>query len=177
MIYLEFFSYSFTLCFVFILNFLFFPAYFPVLLMIMGFPCGSAGKESACNAEDLGSIPGLGRSPGEGKGFPLQYSCLENSVDSPWGHKESGTTEWLSLSLMTIIRHSICQVLMICQEATVRSGHGTTNWFQIGKGVCQGCILSPCLFNLYAENIMRNAGLEEAQAGIKIAGSNINNLR
>ena len=61
--------------------------------MIMGFPCGSAGKESACNAEDLGSIPGLGRSPGEGKGFPLQYSCLENSVDSPWGHKESGTTE------------------------------------------------------------------------------------
>ena len=66
---------------------------------------------------------------------------------------------------------------MICQEATVRSGHGTTNWFQIGKGVCQGCILSPCLFNLYAENIMRNAGLEEAQAGIKIAGSNINNLR
>ena len=66
---------------------------------------------------------------------------------------------------------------MICQEATVRSGHGTTNWFQIGKGVCQGCILSPCLFNLYAENIMRNAGLEEAQAGIKIAGSNINNLK
>ena len=56
------------------------------------------------------------------------------------------------------------------QEATVRTGHGATNWFQIGKGVCQGCILSPCLFNLYAEYIMRNAGLEEAQAGIKIAG-------
>uniref|UniRef100_A0A8B9WAY0 RNA-directed DNA polymerase n=1 Tax=Bos mutus grunniens TaxID=30521 RepID=A0A8B9WAY0_BOSMU len=63
------------------------------------------------------------------------------------------------------------------QEATVRTGHGTTDWFQIGKGVCQGCILSPCLFNLYAEYIMRKAGLEEAQAGIKIAGRNINKLR
>ena len=63
------------------------------------------------------------------------------------------------------------------QEATVRTGHGTTDWFQIGKGVCQGCILSPCLFNLYAEYIMRDTGLEEAQAGIKIAGRNINNLR
>ena len=63
------------------------------------------------------------------------------------------------------------------QEATVRTGRGTTDWFQIGKGVHQGCILSPCLFNLYAEYIMRNAGLEEAQAGIKIARGNINNLR
>ena len=63
------------------------------------------------------------------------------------------------------------------QEATVRTGHGTTDWFQIGTGVCQGCILSPCLFNLYAGYIMRNAGLDEAQAGIKIAGRNINNLR
>ena len=60
------------------------------------------------------------------------------------------------------------------QEATVKTGHGTSNWFQIGKGVHQGCILSPCLFNLYAEYITRNAGLEEAQAGIKIAGRNIN---
>ena len=63
------------------------------------------------------------------------------------------------------------------QEATVRTGHGTTDWFQIGKEVRQGCILSPCLFNLYAEYIMRNAGLKEAQDGIKIAGRNINNLR
>ena len=63
------------------------------------------------------------------------------------------------------------------QKATVRTGHGPTDWFQIGKGVCQGCILSPCLFNLHAEYIMRNAGLDEAQAGIKIAGRNLNNLR
>ena len=63
------------------------------------------------------------------------------------------------------------------QEATVRNGHGTTDWFQVGKGICQGCILSPCLFNLYAEYITRNAGLDKAQAGIKIARRNISNLR
>ena len=63
------------------------------------------------------------------------------------------------------------------QEATVRTGHGTTDWFQIGKGVCQGCVLSPCLFNVYAEYIMRNSGVDEAQVGIKIARRNINNLR
>ena len=63
------------------------------------------------------------------------------------------------------------------QEATIRTGHGTKDWFQIGKGVCQGCILSPCLFNLYAEYLMLNAGLDEAQAGIKIARRNTNNLR
>ena len=80
---------------------------------------------------------------------------------------------------MGIPDHLICLLrnLYAGQEATVRTGHGTTDWFQIGKGVCQGCILSPCLFNLYAEYTMRNAGLEEVQAGIKIAGRNINNLR
>ena len=72
-----------------------------------------------------------------------------------------------------------CLLRNLCagQEATVRKGHGTTDWFQIGKGIRQGCILSPCLFNLYAEYIMRNAGLEEAQAGLKIAGRNIKKLR
>ena len=72
---------------------------------------------------------------------------------------------------------SLLRNLYAGQEATVRTGHGTTDWFQIGKGVCQGCILSPCLFNFCAEYIMRKAGLEEAQAGIKIAGRNIHNLR
>ena len=66
---------------------------------------------------------------------------------------------------------------LLQQLATVKTGHGTIDWFQIGKGVCQGCVLSPCLFNLYAEYIMRNSGLEEAQAVIKIAGRNVNNLR
>ena len=70
-----------------------------------------------------------------------------------------------------------CLLRYAGQEATIRTGHGTTDWFQIGKGVCQCCILLPCLFNFYAEYIMRNAGLEEAQTGIKIAGRNTNNLR
>ena len=80
---------------------------------------------------------------------------------------------------MGISHHLTCLLrnLYAGQEATVRTGHGTTDWFQIGKGVRQGCILSPCLFNLYAEYIMRNAGLDEAQARIKIAGRNINNCR
>ena len=80
---------------------------------------------------------------------------------------------------MGIPDHLTCLLRNLCagQEATVRIRHGTTDWFQIGKGVHQGCILSPCLFNLYAEYITRSAGLEEAQAGIKIAGRNINNLR
>ena len=80
---------------------------------------------------------------------------------------------------MGIPDHLICLLINLYagQEATVRTGRGTTDWFQIGKEVRQGCILSPCLFNFYAEYIMRNAGLEEAQAGIKIAGRNINNLR
>ena len=80
---------------------------------------------------------------------------------------------------MGIPDHLTCLLRNLCagQEATVRTGYGTTDWFQIGKGVRQGCMLSPCLFNLCAEYIMRNAGLEEAQAGIKTAGRNINNLR
>ena len=80
---------------------------------------------------------------------------------------------------MKIPDHLTCLLrnLYADQEATVRTGQGTTDWFQIGKGVRQGCILSPCLFNLYSEYIMRNAGLDEAQAGMKIAGRNINNLR
>ena len=86
---------------------------------------------------------------------------------------------WKILQEMGIPDHLTCLLrnLYTGQEATVRTGPGTTDWFQIGKGVRQGCILSPCLFNLYAEYIMRNAGLEEAQAGIKSAGRNINNLR
>ena len=80
---------------------------------------------------------------------------------------------------MGIPDHLTCLLrkLYAGQEVTVRTGQETTDWFQIGKRVCQGCILSPCLFNFYAEYIMRNAGLEETQAGIKIAGRNINNLR
>ena len=80
---------------------------------------------------------------------------------------------------MGIPHHQTCLLrkLYAGQEGTIRTGHGITDWFQEGKGVCQGCILSPCLFNLYAEYIMRNAGLDEAQAGIKIAGRNINHLR
>ena len=80
---------------------------------------------------------------------------------------------------MGITEHLTCLLrnLYAGQEATVRTGHGTTDWLQIGKGVYQGCMLSPCLLNLYAEYIMRNTGLEEAQAGIKIAGGNIKNLR
>uniref|UniRef100_A0AC11CSV8 Uncharacterized protein n=2 Tax=Ovis aries TaxID=9940 RepID=A0AC11CSV8_SHEEP len=93
-------------------------------------------------------------------------------------------TVWITINCgkfreMGIPDHLTCLLgnLYAGQEAVVRTGHGTTDWFQIGKGVHQGCILSPCLFNLYAEYIMRNAGLEETQAGIKIAGRNINNLR
>ena len=86
---------------------------------------------------------------------------------------------WKILKEMGIPDHLTCLLrnLYARQEATVRTGHGTTDWFPIGKGVRQGCILSPCLFNLYEEYIMRNTGLEDAQAGIKIARRNINNLR
>ena len=86
---------------------------------------------------------------------------------------------WKILKETGIPDHLTCLLrnLYAGQEATVRTGHGTTDWFQIGKGVRQGCILSPCLFNFYAEYIMRNIGLDEAPAGIKIPGRNINNLR
>ena len=86
---------------------------------------------------------------------------------------------WKILQEMGIPYHLTCLLrnMYAGQEATVRTGHGTIDWFQIRKGVHQGCILSPCLFNLYAEYIMRNAGLDEAQSGIKIPGRNINNLR
>ena len=89
------------------------------------------------------------------------------------------TTNWKILQEMAMSDHLTCLLrnLYAAQEATLRIGHGTTDWFQIRKGVSQGCILSPCLFNFYAEYIMRNAGLDEAKAGIKIAGRNINNLR
>ena len=86
---------------------------------------------------------------------------------------------WKILQEMGIPDHLTCLLrnLYACQEAAIRTGHGTTDWFKVGKGIRQGCILLPCLFNLYAEYIMRNAGLDEAQAGIKIVGRNINNLR
>ena len=89
------------------------------------------------------------------------------------------TINWKILKEMGIPDHLTClwRNLYVGQEATVRTGHGTTDWFQIREGVCQGCILSPCLFNLYAEYIMWNARLDEAQAGIKIARRSINNLR
>ena len=94
-------------------------------------------------------------------------------------------TVWITKKLWKILKEMGIQDHLTCllrnlyagQEATVRTRHGTTDWFQIGKAVTQGCVLSPCLFNLYAEYIMRNAGLEEAQAGIKISGRNINNLK
>ena len=89
------------------------------------------------------------------------------------------TTNWKILQEMGIPNHLTCLLrsLYARQEATVRTGHGTTDWFQIGKGVRQGCILSRCLFNLYAEYIMRNTRLDEAQTGIKTAGRNINNYK
>ena len=103
--------------------------------------------------------------------LPLDYAKAFDCVD----HNKL----WKILKDMGIPDHLTCLLrnLYAGQQATVRTGHGTTDWFQIGKGVRQGCILSPCLFNLYTEYIVRNAGLEETQAGIKIAGRNINNLR
>ena len=96
--------------------------------------------------------------------YAKAFDCVDHN--KLWKILQDGNTEHLTCLLVN---------LYVGQEATVRTGHGTTNWFQIGKGVCQGSILSPCLFNFYAEHIMRNAGLDEAHAGIKIAGTNINN--
>ena len=101
------------------------------------------------------------------------YFCLLTMPKALCNHNKL----WKILQEMGIYLTCLLRNLYAGQEATVRTGHGTTDWFQVGKGVHQGCILSPCLFNLYAEYIVRNAGLEEAQAGIKIAGRNINNLR
>ena len=100
----------------------------------------------------------------------IDYAKAFDSVDH--------NTLWKILQDMGLPDHLTCFLrnLYAAQEATVRTGHGTTDWFQIGKGVCQGCMLSPCLFNFYAEYIMQNAGLDDAQAGIKIAGGNINNF-
>ena len=100
-------------------------------------------------------------------------NCTQNCIYFEWSKL------WKILEEMGIPDHVTCLLrnLYAGQEATVRTRHGTMDWFQIGKGVRQGCILSPCLFNLYAEYIMRNAGLDESQAGIRIAGRNINNLR
>ena len=113
--------------------------------------------------------------------FPSPGRMLQSPKAMSWGCHDLNQTKklWKILKEIGIPDHLTCLLrnLYAGQEATIRTGHGTTDWFQIGKGVHQGCILSPCLFNLYAEYIMRNAGLEEAQAGIKIAGRNINNLR
>ena len=104
--------------------------------------------------------------------------CYFNHPDEVYlkNHKILIYTFWACIFKFNELTY-LLRNLYAGQEATVRTGHGTTDWFQIGKGVHQGCILSPCLFNLYAESIMRNTGLEEAQAGIKIARRNINNLR
>ena len=147
----------------------------------MGFPDSSVDKESTCNAGDLVSIPGSRRSTGEGIGFSyfcfIDYSKAFDCVD----HKKT----WKILKELGIADHLILPTsgdlplrnLYAGQEATIRSRHETTDWFQIGKGVRQGCVLSPCLFKLYAKYIMQNAGLDEAQAGIKTAWRNINNFR
>ena len=128
--------------------------------------------------------------------FPTSIGCF-NDPSIIEKQKSSGKTSTSALLTMpkplTLLNTTNCKILqemgipdhLTCllrnlyagQEATVRAGHGTTDWFQIGKEAPQGCILSSCLFNLYAKNIMRNTGLDKAQAGIKIAGRNINNLR
>ena len=118
-----------------------------------------------------GGLPSMGSHRVRHDGSDLAAAAAFDCVD----HNKL----WKILQEMRIPDYLTCLLrsLYAGQEETVRTGHGTTDWFQIGKGVRQGCILSPCLFNFYAEYIMRNTGLEEAQAGIKIAGRNINNPR
>ena len=118
--------------------------------------------------------------PTSGGSWKKQESSRKTSISALLSMPKTLTVDhnklWKILMEMGIPGHLTCLLrnLYAGQEATVRTGHGTTDWFQIGKGVHQGCILSPCLFNLYAEYIMRNPGLEEAQARVKIAGRNIN---
>ena len=155
---------------------------------------GSDGKKSVCIASDLGSTTGLGRSPGRGHSNPLQYSCLDNSMErevwwtivcwvpASWTWLSDCVDHnklWKILQEMGIQDHVICLLINLYagQEATVRTGHGKTDRFQIRKLVRLGCILSPHLSNLYTEYITRNAGLDEAKAGTKIAWRNINNFR
>ena len=116
---------------------------------------------------------------GNGKVRPFQKDIYFCFIDSAKAFDYVDNNKWKILKEMEVSDHFtyLLRGLYAGQEATVRTGHGTTDWFQIGKRACQGCILSPCLFNFYAEYIMRNAGLEEAQAGIKIARRNINNLK
>ena len=109
--------------------------------------------------------------------FKLPYICTHFTFSQGSRLQKQMKLYLLSIWLWWLGEIKETRNLYAGQEATVRTGHGTTDWFQIGKGVRQGCILSPCLFNLYAEYIMRNAGLDEAQARIRIAGRNINNLR
>ena len=113
----------------------------------------------------------------------ISINCIQGSLSSTLLPYTSSLVV-LIIAVLTCELISHCGIhlhfpsnLYVGQESTVRTGHGTTDWFQIGKGVRHGCILSPCLFNLHAECIMRNAGLEEAQTGIKISGRNINNIR
>ena len=107
----------------------------------------------------------------------LRESVMDREAWRAAVHGVTKSRTQLSDFIFTFTFTCLLSNLYAGQEATVRTRHGIMDWFQIGKGVYQGCILSPCLFNLYAEYIMRNAGLDEAQAGIKIAGRNINNLR
>ena len=120
-------------------------------------PTGSSKKQESSRETSISALLTM----------PKTLTCVDHNK------------RWKILQEMGILDHLTCLLrnLYASQEAVVKIGHGTTNWVQIGNGVSQGCMLSPCLYNLYAEYIVRNAGLDEAQAGIKIAGRNINNFR